>query len=130
MPMQVILLIRHDLFRLGLKHLLSHCPQPIVIIETAVLDKALTAFEKKPDSTILIVDSKLKEGMGLEIAASILNVYPKARILLVTHHKLTHSTCEAMAELGIKGYIHHDMEVKDYQQAFNNLLKGKSAFFS
>lgn len=130
MPKQVLLLIRHDLFRQGLKYILAHCYQPMVIKEITAMSEALNELKKKPDKTLLIIDSKLKEGVGLEVAATILSVYPRAQVLLVTDHKLTQSICEAMAGMGIKGYLHHDMEVKDYHRVFNCLLKGKAAFFT
>ena len=102
MPIRIILLDDHPLFRGGLRAVLEAQPDIAVLGEAADARAALALLdEKRPD--VAVADVSLPSTSGIDFAREVHKRSPETRVLVLTMHAKLELASEAF-EAGAKGY--------------------------
>ena len=123
---RVIIVDDHQLFRNGLKFILSEIEQLDVIAEASngveflEILKALT-----PD--IVLMDINMPRMNGIEATRQALELYPDLKILVLSMFG-DDEYYNTMIDLGVKGFILKDADNEELQNAIRRILEGHTYF--
>lgn len=121
-PIRIVLVDDHLLFRQGLRALLKAIPDVEVMFE-AENGKALIAQleDRRPD--IVLLDLEMEEMNGVDTLATVLEMYPDLKIIVLTMHKDAHIITHLMAA-GAKGYLLKNTNTGELEQALRTVMEG------
>jgi len=118
----IILADDHQIFRDGIKSLLSDEENLEVVAEASNGDELLSLLKiYKPN--ILILDITMPKTSGIELAKIITEQYPDVNILILSMHKNEDFVVNAMMN-GAKGYLPKDTSRQELLDAINNIAHG------
>ncbi len=118
----IILADDHQIFRDGIKSLLSDEENLEVIAEASNGDELLSLLKvNKPD--VLVLDISMPKTSGIELAKIISEQYPEVNILILSMHKNEDFVVNAMIN-GAKGYLPKDTSRKELLEAINTIAHG------
>lgn len=119
---KVILADDHQIFRDGIKALLSDENNIEVIAEASNSDDVLSLLVvMKPD--VLVLDVTMPIISGIELTKIITAQYPDVKILILSMHKNEDFVVNAMIN-GAKGYLPKDTSRKELLDAINSIAEG------
>ncbi len=120
---RVLLIEDHPVVRQGIRAMLTGVKGIQVIGEASTgQEGALLAREKKPD--IIVLDLRLPDTDGLEIARRILRRMPDTKIVVLTAmHNDTLLT--QLLEVGVQGYMTKDSSRTELEQAIRAIHSGQ-----
>lgn len=82
-PARVMIVDDHPVVRKGIRSLLSNYPQLDVTAEASTRQEAISSFqESHPD--VVLLDIRLGSDSGLEVLDELLDIDPKARVLMLS----------------------------------------------
>jgi DNA-binding NarL/FixJ family response regulator len=120
---KIILADDHQIFRDGIKSLLSDEENLEVIAEASNGDELLSLLKiHQPDT--LILDISMPKTSGIELAKIITEQYPDVNILILSMHKNEDFVINAMIN-GAKGYLPKDTSRKELLDAINTIAGGE-----
>ena len=120
---KIILADDHQIFRDGIKSLLSDEENLEVIAEASNGDELLSLLKiNKPD--ILILDITMPKTSGIELTKIITEQFPEVNILILSMHKNEDFVIGAMMN-GAKGYLPKDISRKELLDAINTIADGE-----
>jgi len=123
MKINIILADDHQIFRDGIKSLLSDESNLEIIGEASNGDELLSLLKtKSPD--ILILDVTMPKITGIELTKIITEQYPDIKILILSMHKNEEFVITAMIN-GAKGYLPKDTSRKELLDAINSIANGE-----
>ncbi len=103
MSIRILIADDHGVLRAGLRALLSAEPNLEVVAEAANGGEALRlAPELTPD--IILLDLNMPDLDGIEVTRRLANIYPEARVLILTVHE-DESLLQEAIRAGAAGYI-------------------------
>jgi DNA-binding NarL/FixJ family response regulator len=121
----VVLFDLHTLFRQGLASLIDSQPDWNVVGHTAFASEAVTLIRNlEPD--VVLMDTTLLDGTGLEAARKILAARPATRIVFLSTQQDDDLVFEAI-RLGAKGYLPKDLSVVDLLGYLRGVARGEPA---
>jgi len=123
MKTQIILADDHQIFRDGIKALLSDEDDLEVIGEASNGDELLSLL-KVFVPTILILDVTMPKITGIELTKIITQQYPDIKILILSMHKNEEFVVSAMIN-GAKGYLPKDTSRKELLDAIAAISNGE-----
>jgi len=113
----------HQIFRDGIKSLLSDEENLSVIAEASNSDELLSSLKNsQPD--ILILDISMPEISGIELTKIISEQFPRVNILILSMHKNEDFVISAMRN-GAKGYLPKDTSRKELLEAIDTIAHGE-----
>ena len=113
----------HPLMHKGLSALIESQPDMTIVGSVTKATDALTSFrEKTPDITLM--DLRLPDGNGIDTMISILEEFPKARIIILTMFEGDVEMQRALKS-GACGYILKNMPPEDLLQVIRTVHSGK-----
>ncbi len=119
---QIILADDHQIFRDGIKSLLSDEENLEVIAEASDGDQLLSLLKiNSPD--VLILDITMPRTSGIELAKIITEQYPAVSILILSMHKNEDFVVNAMMN-GAKGYLPKDTSRQELLDAIITIARG------
>ena len=125
-PMTVVLVDDHELVRRALKSLLSEDANIQVVGEAVDSEEAISLISQlQPD--LAIVDIRLREGSGIDVARAAKTVAPRTKILVLTaydHEQYVH----ALARLGVAGYVLKTASAAELKRAIGDVVEGRLVF--
>jgi len=120
---RILLVDDHLIVRRGLASLIEDDPQLSVVAEAGTAAAALQAFEEQgPDVTIL--DLRLPDTSGIEVASRILADCPGAKLMVLSSFQLEEDVQRAF-QLGILGYVAKDASSTDLLDAIHTVAAGE-----
>jgi DNA-binding NarL/FixJ family response regulator len=120
---KVILADDHQIFRDGIKALLSDENNIEVIAEASNSDEVLSLLViMKPD--VLVLDITMPNISGIELTKIITEKYPDIKILILSMHKNEDFVVNGMIN-GAKGYLPKDTSRKELLDAINSIAEGE-----
>jgi len=122
----IILADDHEIFLDSLSALVSS-EENMEVLTKAHNGKELINLVKENQPDLCIVDMDMPEMNGLQASESLLRIYPKLRIMILTMHK-EKSLIKKMISLGIKGYLLKTCDKEEFIFAINQILKNKTYF--
>jgi len=113
----------HQIFRDGIKSLLSDEENLSVIAEASNSDELLSSLKiTQPD--ILILDISMPKISGIELTKIISEQFPGVHILILSMHKNEDFVISAMRN-GAKGYLPKDTSRKELLEAIHAIAQGE-----
>ena len=103
MPVRLLLVDDHHLFRQGLRQLCEYDGKHVVLAEASTGQQAVRlALELRPD--VILMDIRLPDITGIEAVRQILSAWPAARIIILTMYHQDHYVYDAI-DAGACGYL-------------------------
>ncbi len=125
---RVILVDDHNLFRNGLKLLLSGCDNINVIAEASNGAELLSVLEKTLADVILI-DIEMPVMNGTEASRAVIEKYPDLKIISLSMYG-EEEYYYRMIDAGVKGFILKNSEITEVIKAIEIVMKGGTYFSS
>ncbi len=122
-PSRILLVDDHRILRDGLRALLARHPEFLVIGEAGDGASALRAVRSQPPD-IIILDVRLPDMDGIEVARRILAVFSEVKVLILSSdhsHGLVHEALLA----GVSGYILKDNATDELIRALHSVAVGQ-----
>jgi DNA-binding NarL/FixJ family response regulator len=124
MEHKIVIAEDHQLFREGLKSMLSKREDTIIVGEAEDGIEALKLIRKlKPDMVLL--DLSMPKMGGISVLKDVKREFPTMRILLLTIHESDQYVLEAF-EAGADGYCIKDSSRQELMLAIDSVLQGKT----
>jgi len=124
MPIKMLIVDDHVLFRQGLVSLFNHQPDFEVIGESGNVGEAIdSAGRLAPD--LILMDFSLPDGTGVEATQAILKVLPETDIVFLTMHEDDERLFSAIRS-GAKGYLLKNLPVAKLLTSLRALKQGQA----
>ncbi len=122
-PYTVVLVDDHEMFRGGIKKIISEIDDLEVIGEAKDGIELLELLRKNPPQ-LIILDISMPRLRGLEAAREIKRLLPQVKILFLTMHKKEEFIRESLAS-GADGFLLKESAVSELVQAIQTIRAGK-----
>jgi len=127
MPVRILLVDDHTIMRQGLRQILEHESDFVVVAEAGTgLEAVEQAEEHRPD--IAVVDIAMKELNGIEATAQILKRSPKTMVLILSMYSDERYVSRAL-KAGARGYLLKNSAGEELIHAVHAIRNG-GAYFS
>jgi DNA-binding NarL/FixJ family response regulator len=123
MPLKLLVVDDHALFREGICHVLLRLQDPINILEASNCKQALLIVSETPDVDLVLLDLNLPDMTGFEALDTLTKNYPALPIVILSASNLR-SDIEMAIEKGAVGFIHKDTSSAIMLGALNIILAG------
>lgn len=123
-PIRLVIAEDHEVTRLGLRSLLSGCPEFQVVGESASGAEALDAVTRfKPD--LLLLDVRLPDRSGIDVCRSLRKMRLDVKILMLTSYANDELVFDAITS-GADGYLLKEIHAENLIRAIQEIAGGKS----
>lgn len=121
-PIEVVLVDDHAMFREGIRARLEREPDFTVVGEAASADQALTLI-KSLRPAVVIVDIRMPEKTGIELARQLRQQWPDVKILILSGYDFDQYV-RALSRIGIQGYLLKDSPQDQLVEALREIAEG------
>ncbi|WP_269204805.1 response regulator [Motilibacter deserti] len=123
-PVRVFLLDDHEIVRRGLRDLLESDPGIVVVGEAGTAAEARAGIlAVRPD--VAVLDGRLPDGSGVEVARDVRSADPRIRVLILTSYDDDEALFAAITA-GASGYLLKQMRGDDLVDAVHRVSAGQS----
>jgi DNA-binding NarL/FixJ family response regulator len=122
-PIRIVILDDHELVRKGLRALLDHESDVLIVGEAGTCAQALAVVKRRHPQLILL-DMKLPDLSGIEACRRLLAEMPQLRILVLTSYA-EEATVTAAIRGGAHGYVLKDVKPDDLIRAIRTVAGGR-----
>jgi DNA-binding NarL/FixJ family response regulator len=122
-PIRIVILDDHELVRKGLRALLDHESDVLIVGEAGTCAQAL-AIVKRRHPQLILLDMKLPDLSGIEACRRLLAEMPQLRILVLTSYA-EEATVTAAIRGGAHGYVLKDVKPDDLIRAIRTVAGGR-----
>lgn len=120
---RIVILDDHELVRKGLRALLDHESDLLVVGEADTCAQALT-IARRLHPQLVLLDMKLPDTSGIEACQRFLSEMPQLRILVLTSYA-EEATVAAAIRGGAHGYVLKDVKPDDLIRAIRTVAGGR-----
>jgi DNA-binding NarL/FixJ family response regulator len=125
-PIKIMIVDDHDLFREGLKYILSKAPEFQIAGDASNGVEYLEKLQSiKPD--IVLMDIDMPRMNGFEATRQSLEIYPDLKIITLSMHG-DQGHYQRMIELGVKGFVLKDSGISQLKNAISEVYQGRNYF--
>ena len=121
-PCKVLIVDDHVMFREGIRVRLEQEPNIEVVGEASTAAEALTLLDET-DPTIVILDIRLPDVSGIELARRLRKFRPDIKILVLSGYDFDQYV-RALTRVGIEGYLVKDAPQETLVQALHEIAAG------
>jgi two-component system nitrate/nitrite response regulator NarL len=122
---QLLLVDDHNLFRRGLRALLSQDERFQVICEAGDIGEALRCLAQTPQPDVILLDNHLPGVRGVDAIPALKDAAPQARILMLTVSENEDDLAAAL-RAGADGYLLKTVESDHLGETIVKVLNGES----
>lgn len=123
-PIRLVIVDDHEVVRIGLSAVLDLTPGMKVVGKASRKDEAKKlCLRLKPD--VVLLDIRLPDGSGVEVAREILSSCPDTRVLFLTSFADDHTVLEAILS-GAQGYVLKDIASDALVRAIKTVASGQA----
>jgi len=121
---RLVIVDDHEVVRIGLDSVLNLTPGIKVVGHAARMEEATKLCVRlKPD--LVLLDIRLRDGSGIDVARDILSACPDTRILFLTSYADDHTVLEAILS-GAQGYLLKDIASEELIRAIKSVAAGEA----
>jgi DNA-binding NarL/FixJ family response regulator len=121
-PVRVLIVEDQQMFREGIRRRLEQEPDICVVGEAASAKEALTQVQQTSPN-IVILDIRLPDISGIEVARRLRDQWPELKILILSGYDFD-QYISAAARVGIQGYLLKDAPQDSLVQAIREIKAG------
>ncbi len=123
---KVLIVDDHEIFRLGLKRVLSRLKK-VKVVGEAANGKDFLKKLAEIEVDIVLLDIEMPMVNGIEAAKIARTIKPEVRIAALTMFNQD-EYIQSMLDAGVRGFIMKNITRDDLSNAINNIYKGKTYF--
>ncbi|QDV33926.1 response regulator [Tautonia plasticadhaerens] len=123
-PIRVLVVDDHDLFRAGVRATLRGIEEIRVTDDVSSAEEAIRRIEADPPD-ILLADISMKGMTGLELAERVRRDFPAIRVIILSMHAAREYAVQALRS-GASGYLLKDAAVEELERAIRAVARGES----
>jgi DNA-binding NarL/FixJ family response regulator len=123
-PIRVLLVDDHDLFRAGIRSLLSNVADVEVVAEASSGREALRLVEANPPHVVLM-DIMMPELNGLDAAARLVAKFPDVRVIILSMSAAEEYVFQAL-RAGAAGYLLKTVRPTELELAIKSVSRGET----
>ena len=125
---RVIIIDRHEIFRIGLSKILNDEPEIEVVGIYSDTRECLRHMQQlKPD--IILLDTDFREPGYYEAIPKIYKSHPRLKVIMLTHSDRERDVYNAI-KAGAKGYVSKNVAIEELVKTISLIAKGKVVFSS
>ena len=127
-PIRIILVDDHELYRIGLRTTIAAMDAPLSIIGECASGKEFALLLQKnsiPD--LVILDIRLPDESGIDIARRLKNEYPQIKIIMLSS-EVSAETVSELLEIGAEGYLSKMAQMTDVGKAIRTVISGNNYY--
>ncbi len=122
-PLQIVLVDDHRLFRSGIASLINKFPQYKILFEAGDGEELTRKLTPKLKPDILLLDINMPKKGGIETAQWVRENYPDVKIIVLSMFEDAEKVLQ-MVKIGVKGYLLKDAEPAEFVQALERVAEG------
>jgi DNA-binding NarL/FixJ family response regulator len=123
-PLQIVLVDDHRLFRSGIASLINKFPQYKILFEAGDGEELMTKLTPKLKPDIILLDINMPKKDGVATAVWLRNTYPDISIIVLSMFEDAEKVLQ-MVKIGVKGYLLKDAEPHEFEQALQKVANGE-----
>jgi DNA-binding NarL/FixJ family response regulator len=124
---RIIIADDHDVYRLGLKHLINSYQEKYHVVADAPDGQELLKKMKEYQADVVLTDIKMPNLNGLEATKCIRKYYPEIRIIALSSFE-ENCIVQLIMESGANGYVLKTDNQSEICQAIDAVLNGETYF--
>jgi len=124
LPLQIVLVDDHRLFRSGIAALINKLPQYKILFEAGDGDELMRKLTPKLKPDILLLDINMPKKNGIVTAEWMRNTYPDVKVIVLSMYEDAEKVLQ-MVKLGVKGYLLKDAEPAEFENALKKVSEGE-----
>lgn len=125
-PIKIAIMEDHEMFREGMKLLLSSIPS-IEVVGTFSNREDLISFLKKALPDILLMDIKLKEDSGIALTEFLVDQFPDLKVVALSMYDDPNIILKMIAA-GASGYLLKNVTKEELKDAIVKVIKGQEYY--
>src|ERR1700744_485527 len=122
-PLQIVLVDDHRLFRSGIASLINKFPQYKILFEAGDGEELIRKLTPKLKPDILLLDINMPKKDGIETAQWVHETYPDVKIIVLSMFEDAEKVLK-MVKTGVKGYLLKDADPAEFEQALAKVAQG------
>src|ERR1700744_2195711 len=123
-PLQIVLVDDHRLFRSGIASLINKYPHYKILFEAGDGEELMRKLTPKLPPDILLLDINMPKKDGITTAQWLRETYPDIKIIVLSMFEDAEKVLQ-MVKLGVKGYILKDAEPVEFERALQKISEGE-----
>lgn len=127
MAIRLLIADDHNLVRQGLREYLEMGGDIEVVGEASTGHEVLERLDERPDTDVALVDMRMPEMDGLEVARRIQQTHPSVGVMMLSAYDYRQFVVEAV-RAGARGYVLKSMDADQLAQAVRLVAGGNMVF--
>jgi DNA-binding NarL/FixJ family response regulator len=123
-PLQIVLVDDHRLFRSGISSLINKFPEYKILFEAGDGEELMRKLTPKLIPDIILLDINMPKKDGIATAKWVRETYPDIKIIVLSMFEDADKVLQ-MVKLGVKGYILKDAEPVEFEMALKKVSEGE-----
>ncbi|WP_183575853.1 response regulator transcription factor [Mucilaginibacter sp. X5P1] len=124
-PLQIVLVDDHRLFRSGIASLINKLlPQYKILFEASDGEELMRKLTPKLKPDIVLLDINMPKKDGIATAQWLRSTYPDINIIVLSMFEDAEKVLQ-MVKIGVKGYLLKDAEPHEFEQALQKVTQGE-----
>ena len=124
-PLQIVLVDDHRLFRSGIASLINKLlPHYKILFEASDGEELMRKLTPKLKPDIVLLDINMPKKDGIATALWLRSTYPDVNIIVLSMFEDADKVLQ-MVKMGVKGYLLKDAEPHEFEQALQRVAQGE-----
>jgi DNA-binding NarL/FixJ family response regulator len=124
MGLKVLIADDHELFREGVRSLVTDVLDAEDVRQAPSLDEALDMLAEGPTPDLLILDLNMPGVAGVESLGALRDAFPSAKVVVMSASEDRQNIVNALAS-GVSGYIPKSLSATQIEAALRDVLSGR-----
>lgn len=124
----ILIVDDHELYRIGLRAVITKIKEPIEIIGECSTCNELEIFLQEHEAPdLIILDIRLPDGDGVDIARKLKTEYPKIKIIMLSS-EVSEEIVQNLLEIEVEGYMSKMAQPNDIDMAIRTVMDGRNFY--
>lgn len=124
-PLRLVMVDDHEMVLHGLRAMLDHFPDDVVIVGQATTAAATLALVADESPDVVLCDVRIGKESGLDLCRQITTQFPQTKVVLLTVYDDEHYLYQAL-RVGASGYILKRIDGQELVAHLNRVREGET----